>query len=142
MTALNDSCRSLASPSVFEEVLGGEGVLSGREAWAEEADYDKNARKLGFESHLRALVLLHTTAYGSSRDLTWAAEEDLLFEALGADFDISVRGMGGAMAGRPIEPYWKMLGQVQAAAQELPHQRLRGGSTGEWKEGGGPIMCW
>ncbi|MCS4152741.1 IS4 family transposase [Salinibacter ruber] len=134
MSTLDDSCRSLASPSVFEEVLGGEGALSGREEWAEEADYDKNARKLGFESHLRALVLLHTTAYESARDLTWAAEEDLLFQALGADFDISVRGLGGAMADRPIEPYWQMFRQVQAAVEELPHQRLRGLSTGEWEE--------
>jgi hypothetical protein len=134
MTALNDSCRSLASPSVFEEVLDGAGALSGREEWAEEADYDNNARKLDFEGHLRALVLLHTTAYESARDLTWAAEEDLLFKALGADFDISVRGLGGAMADRPIEPYWKMLGQVQGAVEELPHQRLCGVSTGEWGE--------
>ncbi|MCS4049234.1 hypothetical protein GGP87_001019 [Salinibacter ruber] len=134
MTALNDSCRSLASPSVFEEVLGGGGALSGREEWAEDADYDKNARKLDFEGHLRSLVLLHTTVYGSARDLTWAAEEDLLFEALGADFDISVRGLGGAMADRPIEPYWQMFSRVQAAAQELPHQRLRGISTEEWGE--------
>jgi hypothetical protein len=56
MTAVNDSCRSLASPSVFEEVLDGGGALSGREEWAEETDYDKNARKLDFEGHLRALV--------------------------------------------------------------------------------------
>jgi len=134
MTALNDSCRSLASPSVFEEVLGGGGALSGREEWAEEADYDKNARKLDFESHLRSLILLHTTSYESSRDLTWAAEEDLLFQALGADFDISVRGLGEAMASRPIEPYWKMFEKVQAAVEELPHQRLHGISTGEWGE--------
>jgi hypothetical protein len=134
MTALNDSCRSLASPSVFEEVLGGGGALSGRQEWAEDADYDKNARKLDFEDHLRSLVLLHTTVYESARDLTWAAEEDLLFEALGADFDISVRGLGGAMADRPIEPYWQMFSRVQAAVEELPHQRLRGISTGEWGE--------
>jgi hypothetical protein len=37
-------------------------------------------------------------------------------------------------ADRPIEPYWKMLGQVQGAVEELPHQRLRGVSTGEWGE--------
>jgi len=97
MTALNNSCRSLASPSVFEEILDGGGALSERGEWAEEADYDNNARKLDFEGHLRALVLLHTTVYESARDLTWAAEEDLLFKALGADFDISVRGLGGAL---------------------------------------------
>jgi len=114
--------------------LDGEGTLSDREEWAEEADYDKNARKLDFEGHLRALVLLHTTAYESARDLTWAAEEDLLFEALGADFDISVRGLGGAMADRPVEPYWQMFSRVQAAVENLPHQRLRGISTEEWGE--------
>ena len=38
------------------------------------------------------------------------------------------------MADRPIEPYWQMFGQVQAAVGELPHQRLRGVSTGEWEE--------
>jgi hypothetical protein len=99
--ALNDSCRSLDSPPVFEEVLGRGGALPGREEWAEEADYDKNARKLDFESHLRSLMLLHTTAYESSRDLTWAAKEDLLFEALGADSDISVRGLGRALGRSP-----------------------------------------
>ena len=38
------------------------------------------------------------------------------------------------MAGRPIELYWQMFSRVQAAAQELPHQRLRGISTEEWGE--------
>jgi hypothetical protein len=38
------------------------------------------------------------------------------------------------MADRPIEPYWEMFSQVQAAVEELPHQRLRGISTGEWGE--------
>ena len=37
-------------------------------------------------------------------------------------------------ADRLIEPYWQMLGQVQAAVEELPHQRLRGVSTGAWEE--------
>jgi hypothetical protein len=108
--------------------------MTDREEWAEEAGYDDNARKLDFERHLRSLVLLHTTAYESARDLAWAAEEDLLFRALGADFDLSVRGLGQAMARRPIEPYWQMLERVQAAVADLPHQRLRGVSTQEWSQ--------
>ena len=108
--------------------------MDSRGEWAEEADYDKNARKLDFESHLRSLVLLHTTAYESAHDLSWVAEEDLLFKALGADFDISVRGLGGAMASRPIEPYWQMFERVQGAVANLPHQRLRGISGKEWNE--------
>ncbi len=108
--------------------------MDSRGEWAEEADYDKNARKLDFESHLRSLVLLHTTAYESAHDLSWVAEEDLLFKALGADFDISVRGLGGAMASRSIEPYWQMFERVQGAVANLPHQRLRGISGKEWNE--------
>jgi hypothetical protein len=38
------------------------------------------------------------------------------------------------MADRPIEPYWKMFERVQTAVEELPHQRLRGISAGEWEE--------
>lgn len=101
MNTLDDSCHALGSPSVFADVLDAGGATAGRGEWAEEADYDKNARKLDFESHFRSLVLLHTTVYESARDLSWAAEEDLLFEALGADFDISVRGLGGALGRSP-----------------------------------------
>lgn len=134
MSTLDGSCYFLGSPSVFANVLDAGGATAGRGEWAKEADYDKNARKLGFESHFRSLVLLHTTVYESARDLSWAAEEDLLFEALGADFDISVRGLGGAMADRPLEPYWQMFERVQGAVANLPHQRLRGISGEEWSE--------
>ena len=53
---------------------------------------------------IRLRMRAHTTAYESARGLTWAAEEDLLFEALGADFDISVRGLGGALGRSPDRP--------------------------------------
>ena len=132
--SLNDSCRSLASPLEFERFLDGEGTLSSRDNWAEKASYNHNARTLSFSDHFRALVLLHTTAYESAQDLAWAGEEDLLFEALGADFEISVPGFGHAMAERPISPYEKMFERVQAAVAELPYQRLRGISTEEWAE--------
>ena len=29
-------------------------------------------------------------------------------------------------ADRPVEPYWQMFNRLQAAVEELPHQRLRG----------------
>ena len=161
---------SRITDSVFEEVLDGGGALLGRGERAEEADYDKeeadydkNARKLDFEGHLRSLVLLHTvllhtvllhtTAYESARDLTWAAEEDLLFEALGADFDISVRGLGGALGRRSFGPIarssrtgrcstgcrrpsrsFPTSAYAAPPAPTRPHQRLRGISTEEWGE--------
>jgi len=67
MTALKSDCRPLASPSVFEQFLDGDGAMTDRDALADEAGYNHHARKLDFERHVRALVLLHTTAYESAR---------------------------------------------------------------------------
>ena len=58
--------RSLANPTEFENFLSGNGALADRAAWAEAAGYDHRVRKLrvrklDFERHFRALVLLHTT---------------------------------------------------------------------------------
>jgi hypothetical protein len=108
-------------------------VLAQRAQLAQQYRYDYNARKLDFEKHLRALVLLHITAYSSGRDLVWAAKNDLLFRALGADFDLSVPGLSGAMKDRPIEPYWHLLTDVMRAVGDLPHQRLRGVEPETWQ---------
>jgi hypothetical protein len=126
MSTLDPSARPLANPAHFNDFLDAQGILTDRDAWAEEAGYDHRARKLDFESHFRALVLLHVSAYRSARDLTWAAQEDCLFQALGADFDISVPGFCGATAGRPLAPYRQMLTRVMQAVETLGTQRLRG----------------
>lgn len=133
MAKLSAPYRHLANPKAFDRFLDGLGALSDREEVADAYNYDRRVRKLDFERHLRSLVLLHASTYRSSRDLTWAAENDLLFKALGADFDISVSGFGQAMRGRPIEPYWHLLDRVMQAVAELPHQRLRGISSQNWK---------
>jgi hypothetical protein len=91
---LQSSYRSLANPAEFEDFLSGGEALADRNAWAEASDYDHRARKLDFERHFRALVLLHTTDLTSARDLSDAAEENLLFQAVKSDFDISVVGSG------------------------------------------------
>lgn len=85
-----------SDPRAFENFLNGAGALANRHAQTEV--YGWHTRKLDFERHFCALVLLHVTHYASDRDLTWVVEEDLLFEALQADFDISVSGFGDAMA--------------------------------------------
>ena len=131
--------RSLANPTEFENFLSGNGALADRAAWAEAADYDHRVRKLrvrklDFERHFRALVLLHTTDRTSARDLSEAAKEAPLFKAVRSDFDISVAGFGDAMADRPIEPYWRMLGRVMEEVEELPHQRLRGIEAETWDQ--------
>lgn len=131
---LQSSYRSLANPSEFEDFLSGNGALSERDVWAEEVGYDHRARKLDFERHFRALVLLHTTDRTSGRDLSTAAREAPLFKATGSDFDISVAGFGDAMADRPIEPYWRMLTRVMDQVKTLPHQRLRGIEAETWRQ--------
>jgi len=40
------------------------------------------------------------------------------------------------MADLPVEPCWQMFEHVQTTVEELPHQRLRGVSTGAWREVG------
>ena len=129
---LQSSYRSLANPAEFEDFLSGGEALADRNAWAEASDYDHRARKLDFERHFRALVLLHTTDLTSARALSDAAEENLLFQAVKSDFDISVAGFGDAMADRPIEPYWRMLGRVMEEVEKLPRQRLRGIDAETW----------
>ena len=91
---LQSSYRPPANPAEFEDFLSGGRALADRDAWAEAAGYAHRARKLDFERHFRALVLLHTTDSTSARDLSDAAEENLLFQAVKSDFDISVVGSG------------------------------------------------
>lgn len=134
MATLSAPYRHLANPKAFDRFLDGRGALTDRDDIADTYNYDWHARKLDFEGHLRALVLLHASSYRSSRDLTWAAENDLLFKALKADFDISVSGFGQAMRSRPIAPYWHLLDRVMQAVAHLPHQRLRGLSSQSWQQ--------
>jgi hypothetical protein len=129
---LQPSYRALANPTEFEDFLSGNGALADRDVWAKAADYNHRVRKLDFERHFRALVLLHTTDRTSGHDLTDAAEEAPLFKAVRSDFDISVSGFGDAMADRPIEPFWQMLKRVMQAVEDLEHQRLRGIDAETW----------
>lgn len=126
--------RPLANPRHFQQFLNGGGALANRDQLAHTAGYDHNVRKLDFEHHFRALVLLHTTSYRSGHDLAFAAREDVLFQALGADFALSVPGLSYAMKRRPIEPFWTMLEQVMQAVGALPHQRLRGVQSRTWQQ--------
>ena len=124
--------RSLTNPTEFENFLSRNGALADRAEWAEAAEYDHRVRKLDFERHFRALVLLHTTDRTSARDSSEAAKEAPLFRAVKSDFDISVAGFGDAMADRPIEPFWHMLKRVMQTVKDLEHQRLRGIDAETW----------
>lgn len=126
--------RQLADPQHFRAFVNGQGALANREELAEEHHYDYRARKLTFEPHFHALILLHATNYESGRDLVWAAEHDKLFAANEAAFDISVPGFSQANKDRPLAPFIEMLQQVMHAVSNLPHRRLRGIKKETWRE--------
>jgi hypothetical protein len=125
--------RQLADPKQFKDFLAGKGALSNRGEVADRFDYDWHSRKLEFEPHFRSQVLLHTTKYSSARDLQWAMENDILFEATKVHVDISVPGFTQANAQRPLEPYLVMLRQVMDAVARLPYRRLRQLNKETWQ---------
>lgn len=125
--------RQLADPQHFRSFVNGQGALANRQDLADEHDYDYRARKLTFEPHFHALILLHATNYESTRDLVWAAENDKLFAANQAAFDISVPGFAGANKDRPLAPFVSMVQQVMQTVAQLPHRRLRTVEKQTWE---------
>ena len=121
------------NPHSFNEFLDGGGALTNRAELAAESQYDWHARKLRFEEHFRGQVLMQATAYRSTRDQQWAAENDLLFAANGAAVTISVSGLAQANKNRPLAPYVEMLQQVLAAVSALPHRKLRALDKQTWQ---------
>ena len=117
--------RQYVNPKQFNEFLDGGGSLANREEIADEFGYNWHARKLRFDSHFAGHVLMQATAYQSTRDHQWAAENDVLFEANGAAVNISVSGLAKANKQRPIEPLVVFLGQVMDLVAALPHRRIR-----------------
>lgn len=117
--------KQATNPKTFNEFLDGAGALANRAEPAEKARYDWHARKLRFEEHFRGQVLMQATAYRSTQDQQWAAENDVLFAANGAAVNISVSGVAQANRNRPLAPYVQMLHQVLDAVSELPHRKLR-----------------
>jgi hypothetical protein len=126
--------RTLANAKQFNQFLDGDGTLTNRDNVAAEFDYDWHARKLTFEPHFRSQVLLHLTNYRSARDIHWAMQNDPLFQANGAQVEISVPGLTQANAQRPLEPYLVMLQQVLDTVAELPHRRLRAIDRETWTD--------
>jgi len=121
------------NPQTFGEFLDGGGALANRAELAAASGYDWHARKLRFEEHFRGQVLMQATAYRSTRDQQWAAENDLLFAANGAAVNISVSGLAQANKNRPLAPYVEMLQQVLATVSALPHRNLRALDKQTWQ---------
>ena len=133
MSELKNQYRHLANPKQMRAFLNGEGVLAKRNEIAEQYNYDWHARKLNFETHFRGHVLLQATAYRSTRDHQWAAQNDALFAANGADVEISVSGLAQANRKRPLEPFLFMLQAVMTAVENLPARKLRALDKRTWQ---------
>lgn len=125
--------RQFMNPQQFNDFLDGGGSLVNRYDVASRFDYDWHARKLTFDTHFHGHVLMQATAYQSTRDHQWAAENDVLFAANGAAVDISVSGLAQANRQRPIEPYVVFMRQVMDAVASLPHRKLRALDKETWQ---------
>jgi hypothetical protein len=125
--------RDIVHPRQFRQFLDGGGTLTNRAEIAEQFDYDWHARKLHFDAHFQGHVLMQATAYQSTRDHQWAAQNDALFAANGAAVEISVSGLAQANKDRPLEPYLVLVQQVLDAVAHLPHRRLRALDKQTWR---------
>ena len=125
--------RALANPRQLKRFMDGNGSLANRGEIAELYQYDWHARKLKFETHFRGLILLQATAYRSTRDYQWAAENDPLYLACGAGVEISVAGLAQANRDRPLGPMLELAQQVLTEVGNLPHRRLRALDKETWQ---------
>lgn len=91
-----------------------------RQAIAQQSGYDAQAQKLTFEPYLRALLVRQIEG-GSLHDLQDGMGQDPLYQAHGAQLEISVPGLSKANAQRSPQPFWDVLAEVMAAVDALPH---------------------
>jgi IS4 transposase len=90
-----------------------------RQEIAEQSGYDAQAQKLTFEPYLRALLVRQIEG-GSLHDLQEGMARDPLYQAHGAQLEISVPGLSKANAQRSPQPFWDVLAEVMAAVDALP----------------------
>lgn len=86
---------------------------------APQSGYDAQAQKLTFEPYLRALWVRQIEG-GSLHDLQAGMARDPLYQAHGAQLEISVPGLSKANAQRAPQPFWDVLAEVMAAVDALP----------------------
>ena len=98
-----------------------------RQAIAEQRGYDAEAQKLTFTPYLRALLVRQIEG-GSLHDLQAGMARDPLYQAHGAQLEISVPGLSKVNAQRSPQPFWDVLAEVMAAVDALP-QAVRVGRS-------------
>lgn len=90
-----------------------------RQEIVQQSGYDAQAQKLTFEPYLRALWVRQIEG-GSLHDLQDGMARDPLYQAHGAQLEISVPGLSKANAQRSPQPFWDVLAEVMAAVEALP----------------------
>jgi IS4 transposase len=90
-----------------------------RQEIAQQSGYDAQAQKLTFEPYLRALLVRQIEG-GSLHDLQAGMARDPLYQAHGAQLEISVPGLSKVNAQRSPQPFWDVLAAVMAAVDAWP----------------------
>jgi len=90
-----------------------------RQEIVQQSQYDAQAQKLTLEPYLRALLVRQIEG-GSLHDLRDGMARDPLYQAHGAQLEISVPGLSKANAQRSPQPFWDVLSEVMAAVEALP----------------------
>src|SRR5215208_3376270 len=85
-----------------------------RQEIAQQSGYDAKAQKLTFAPYLRALLVRQIEG-GSLHDLQEGMARDPLYQAHGAQLEISVPGLSTVKAQRSPQPCWDVLAEVMAA---------------------------
>jgi IS4 transposase len=90
-----------------------------RQEIAQQSGYDAQAQKVTFEPYLRALLVRQIEG-GSLPDLQDGMARDPVYQAHGAQVEISVPGLSKVNAQRSPQPFWDVLAEVMAAVDALP----------------------
>jgi Transposase DDE domain len=110
--------KAFVGPRTLGQALDQAVPLQRRLEIVQQSGYDAQAQKLTFEPYLRALLVRQIEG-GSLHDLQAGMARDPLYQAHGAQREISVPGLSKANAQRAPQPFWDVLAEVMAAVDAL-----------------------
>lgn len=111
--------KAFVGPRTLAQALDQAVAPQRRQEIAAQSGYDTQAQKLTFEPYLRALLVRQIEG-GSLHDLQAGLARDPLYQAHGAQLEISVPGLSKVNAQRSPQPFWDVLAEVMAAVDALP----------------------
>jgi hypothetical protein len=111
--------KAFVGPRTLAQALDQAVAPQRRQAIAEQSGDDAQAQQVTFAPYLRALLVRQIEG-GSLPDLQAGMARDPLYQAHGAQLEISVPGLSKANAQRSPQPFWDVLAEVLAAVDALP----------------------